>query len=417
MVGDEQGVRSNNRALTLPPHGILSSIRRAALARFLWGLPLLFSPSPMVGQEEISFRPEEIVRLLREGVSPTRISTLVVGGCVVDGALPVTQRALEEEGATPALRQVVARFRCESGPIPSETSSEDPEVRAPSSEALALLRDRANAAIRDGDYPRLRAACAQFIEDHGAANEVGDDLANLLFARAFEDGVQVEEFDLASAVLRIAREFATSERLRQQVDFWLGYSVYRVVVNDQGPADLRGAEGVLFDLEEARTLLRSARSYASAQGLTPDLEELLTSIDGHIRIQEDVIQRAERPEQSSKLTGEPLRAPSVTEALATIRDFWSRLLSTGDPALLSCLDAGLPFFQRFVDRPADLKMLRDPQTLSTPSLSGQDRTARVRANIQLEWETPFGPKRREEFEYQVLFRQVGEDWVVTRISG
>jgi hypothetical protein len=71
------------------------------------------APSRASAQGVKPYKAIDILNLLREGVTPSRVTTLIARACVEDGASPAVRNVLLQGGATPALLRVVERFACE----------------------------------------------------------------------------------------------------------------------------------------------------------------------------------------------------------------------------------------------------------------------------------------------------------------
>jgi hypothetical protein len=80
-----------------------------------------------------------------------------------------------------------------------------------------------------------------------------------------------------------------SDEMRHQLNFWHGYSVYRLAVVEQGPNTLETAQSTLAKFQSAMALLRETGQYPGS--VSVDLQELLGNVTTYVEIQEAIIKR------------------------------------------------------------------------------------------------------------------------------
>jgi hypothetical protein len=133
--------------------------------------------------------------------------------------------------------------------------------------------------------PFLQAAVAR-------GEQTADDVSNTVFGNGYQNGIQTEEWTYAIDAFRLAKQFEISDRMRQKVDFFLGYAILKDAIARQEPRTKETAEATLPLFHEARRLLQSAAEYARTQEtLERDRLSLLDNIGTFIEIQETIIRR------------------------------------------------------------------------------------------------------------------------------
>jgi tetratricopeptide (TPR) repeat protein len=150
-------------------------------------------------------------------------------------------------------------------------------------------------AVRQGrwllDDGRLEEAVPVFQDAIDRGEVSADDVANLVFANGYNQGVQVQNWTYAVQVIGLAGEFEVSAELRQQLDFWLAYSLYNRARVQQEPNTLNTAQATLPQFQRALRLLNSCAGYTQRNNLENSRQELITATTTYIEIQEAIIRR------------------------------------------------------------------------------------------------------------------------------
>lgn len=165
-------------------------------------------------------------------------------------------------------------------------------------EALDRVReldpDYPNLAIRQGRWllaeerfdealPYLRRA----VEDGSSADQVGQQLLSF----GHSNGVQQNRFNLAINAFETAKEFDLSDQLEAQINFWHGWSLFKMAEGAQEPQTLETARRTLPWFQQARQLLQASRAYVDSNDQINNLGQILNAVSTYIEIQEAIIQR------------------------------------------------------------------------------------------------------------------------------
>lgn len=189
------------------------------------------------------------------------------------------------------------------------------------SDAAAIMSIRADALQRQGnldqaiaaldrvqeidpEYPNVAVRKGNWLLQEGRVDEAvpllhdavergeqpSDVVANLLLAHAHSKGVQPQNFQYALDVLEHAYDFEVGDRMKAQLDFWNGFSLYKRAETIQQPQTLETAERTLPMFQRARDLLQASAPYANEQPSIP-LQQFLNAAGQYIEIQEAIIKR------------------------------------------------------------------------------------------------------------------------------
>ncbi len=157
----------------------------------------------------------------------------------------------------------------------------------------------------DPEYPNLSARQGSWLLD---ANEVdqaieflkeatergeqsADVMAGLVFGKAYNDGVQVQQFTFAANLFEIAKsEFEVSEQMASQLNFWHGWSLYNHGLALQEPSTIDSARQSLPIFQEALQLFELGRAYAATVE-SINLAEILGAAQTYVEIQDAIIRR------------------------------------------------------------------------------------------------------------------------------
>ncbi len=155
------------------------------------------------------------------------------------------------------------------------------------------------------DYPNLSARHGSWLLEAGEVDEAivflkeaverreqsADMMATLLFGKAYNDGVQAQQYTYAISILEKAKsEFEVSETMGSQLNFWHGYSLYNHGMALQEASTLDSARLSLPVFQEALRLFEAGRAYAATLE-SINLTEFLTATQQYVEIQDAIIRR------------------------------------------------------------------------------------------------------------------------------
>lgn len=154
--------------------------------------------------------------------------------------------------------------------------------------------DYPNLAVRQGNWLLQNGQVDQAIPRLQEAVEQGeqppDVVANLLLAHGHGQGVNQERWQYALNVLEHAYDFEMGERMKAQVDFWYGFSLYQRAREVEAPQTVESAEQALPMFRRAREYFQSSEPYASNNPQI-NLDQWVSNAEQYIEIQEAIIQR------------------------------------------------------------------------------------------------------------------------------
>lgn len=169
-------------------------------------------------------------------------------------------------------------------------------------EAISALESAKQA---DPDYPNLSARqgswlleadevdqAIEFLKDAVERGEQSADMmANLVFGKAYNDGVQAQQYTFAANLLSTAKsEFEVSERMASQLNFWHGWSLYNHGLALQEPNTIDSARQSLPIFQQALQLFELGRAYAATVE-SINLTEILGAAQTYVEIQDAIIRR------------------------------------------------------------------------------------------------------------------------------
>lgn len=202
-------------------------------------------------------------------------------------ATDIAQRAIEAHPDEPQLKSIHANALKKAGRLDEAISvldslqSEHPDFTE-------------NVVARQGAWlleaGRIEDALPKLERAVELGEQSADAIARTILANAHQKGVQENDFGYAIPLLRRAREFAESDEQMQELNFWLGYSIYQQAVAEQKPQTLETANATLPRFQRALELFRNARAYAESQ---PSIEiaKFIEAAGKYIEIQQAIIKR------------------------------------------------------------------------------------------------------------------------------
>lgn len=155
----------------------------------------------------------------------------------------------------------------------------------------------------DAAYPNLDLRQAKWLIDAGRVTEgvavlknlatadpgQADAAGRMVLADAYAKGVQPKKWSVSEVSLSAAREIPNlSNGMKEQIDFWLGWSIFQDAVGKQEARTLETAQAALPRLQRAKQLLESGGEYARK---TVDMTQLMENVGTFIEIQESIIKR------------------------------------------------------------------------------------------------------------------------------
>jgi tetratricopeptide (TPR) repeat protein len=153
----------------------------------------------------------------------------------------------------------------------------------------------ANVSVRQGNWLLQEGRTDEAVQALRRAVDRGeqtvDAVARLLFANAVNEGIQKQNLPYAIQVLRVAKQFETSDMTRQELDFWLGYALFQSARAQQEPNTLETAQATLPKFQEVLRLMQGCAGYAQRNNRESNRQELLTATGTFIEIQEAIIKR------------------------------------------------------------------------------------------------------------------------------
>lgn len=159
---------------------------------------------------------------------------------------------------------------------------------------MEINPDHPSATLRQGNWliqaGRLEDAVAVLSESTQGNPERAEQAARMIFAEAYQQGVQQDDYAYAIDGMSAAKELpGLSTEITNQLNFWHGYSMYQEAVQQQEPQTLETAEATLPRFQRAVELLQQSGDYSSTVNV--NLQELLANAQTYIEIQEAIIRR------------------------------------------------------------------------------------------------------------------------------
>ena len=204
----------------------------------------------------------------------------------LDEAIQMAERALESHPQEDAIWSYYADALQRQGKLDQAIAALDRVKEINPSHATASLR-QANWLIQAG---RVEQA-VRILREHAAGDpQQAETAARMIFADAYQNGVQKERYDYASANLAAAKQLPNlSQSMRQQLNFWQGYAIFQGAVKAQAPQTLESARNTLPKFQQALQLFQQSGTYPSTVNV--NIDQLMTNANTYIEIQEAIIKR------------------------------------------------------------------------------------------------------------------------------
>jgi tetratricopeptide (TPR) repeat protein len=158
---------------------------------------------------------------------------------------------------------------------------------------IALQPDHPTASLRKATWligvQRLEEA-AQALAPTARDAASADNAATMLFNEGYANGFQKENWAYSIRGMLAAKSIPNiSSRMREQLNFWHGFSVFQRTMPLAAAQDLAAARASLPGFQEAQGLLNQAGGYPASVNM--DMATLMGGLAQFIEIQEAIIRR------------------------------------------------------------------------------------------------------------------------------
>jgi len=205
----------------------------------------------------------------------------------LDQAISMAERALETHPQEDALWSIYADALQRAGKLDQAIAALD--------RVKEINPAYPNVSLRQGNWliqaGRIDDAVAVLKQAVAGSQEQADVAARLIFADAYQNGIQKERFQYAADGLSAAKQLPNlSSGMMSQLNFWHGYALYTGAVKEQEPQTLETAKSTLPKFQRAVELFQQGEEYAASQP-SITLSQFLTNANTYIEIQEAIIKR------------------------------------------------------------------------------------------------------------------------------
>ena len=205
----------------------------------------------------------------------------------LDQAISTAERALETHPQEDALWSIYADALQRDGKIDEAITALD--------RVKEINPDYPNVSLRQGNWliqaGRIDDAVAVLKQAVAGSQDQADVAARLIFADAYQNGIQKERYAYAVDGLSAAKELPDlSSMMKSQLNFWHGYALYTGGVKEQEPQTLATAKATLPKFEQAVKLFQQGEEYAASQP-SITLSQFLNNANTYIEIQQAIIKR------------------------------------------------------------------------------------------------------------------------------
>jgi len=159
---------------------------------------------------------------------------------------------------------------------------------------MEINPDHPNAPLRQGNWliqaGRMEDAVEVLTRSSQADPQRADAAARMVFAEAYQNGVQKDDYQYAITGMAAAKQLPNlTPEMTNQLNFWHGYSLYQMAVAEQEPQTLQTAQSSLPKFNQAVQLLQQSGDYPSTVNV--NLQQLLDNAQTYIEIQDAIIKR------------------------------------------------------------------------------------------------------------------------------
>lgn len=205
----------------------------------------------------------------------------------LDQAIAMSEKALETHPREDQLWSIYADALQRSGRVDQAITALD--------RVKEINPAYPNVSLRQGSWliqaGRIQDAVAVLKDAVAGSSEQADVAARLIFADAYQNGVQKERFQYAVDGIMAAKELPSlSSGMMSQLNFWHGYALYMSGVKEQEPNTLATAKATLPKFQQALEFFRKGKEYADTQP-SITLSQFLANADTYIQIQQAIIKR------------------------------------------------------------------------------------------------------------------------------
>ncbi len=180
----------------------------------------------------------------------------------LDQAIAMAERALETHPQEDALWSIYADALQRDGKLDQAIAALD--------RVKEINPAYPNVSLRQGNWliqaGRIDDAVAVLKDAVAGSQEQADVAARLIFADAYQNGIQKERFQYAVDGLSAAKQLPNlSSGMKSQLNFWHGYALYTGAVKEQEPQTLETAQATLPKFQRAVELFQQGGEYAASQ--------------------------------------------------------------------------------------------------------------------------------------------------------
>ncbi len=205
----------------------------------------------------------------------------------LDQAIAMAERALETHPQEDALWSIYADALQRAGKLDEAITALD--------RVKEINPNYPNVSLRQGNWliqaGRIDDAVAVLKSAVAGSQDQADVAARLIFADAYQNGIQKERYAYAVDGLSAAKQLPNlSSMMMSQLNFWHGYALYTGGVKEQEPQTLETAKATLPKFQQAVKLFQQGEEYAASQA-SITLKQFLDNASTYIEIQEAIIKR------------------------------------------------------------------------------------------------------------------------------
>jgi tetratricopeptide (TPR) repeat protein len=159
---------------------------------------------------------------------------------------------------------------------------------------LAIQPDHATASLRQGQWliqaKRMDDAVPVLTRVAQQGAQQADQAARLFFNEAYTNGHQKQDYAYSIRGMTAAKRLPNiTDGMRNQLNFWHGFSLFQGAVAEQEGQTLAGAQATLPKFRQALELFNTSGSYPSSVNV--NLAQLVENANQFIEIQDAIIRR------------------------------------------------------------------------------------------------------------------------------
>jgi len=159
---------------------------------------------------------------------------------------------------------------------------------------LELQPDHPTAALRQGQWliqaKRMDEAVPLLTRMAEQGESQADQAARLFFNEAYTNGHQQSNYAYSIQGMTAAKRLPNiSQGMRNQLNFWHGFSLYSQGIAEQEPQTLESAQATLPKFQQALELFNQSGQYPASVNV--NLQQLVEATNTYIEIQDAIIRR------------------------------------------------------------------------------------------------------------------------------